>query len=151
MSLTAFVSGLAAPSCPLPRHGEDRLFRAVELAREFLRRRHDDHIKESMYSPLLITYGSDCTPVRTRQVVRGSFGETRIVLRPVQPGEWLIQRKFVHDTMNRMTVLFGELRRMQQKSAWGGTFRPSATWRRPRGSSGIPVSSLCTPSPTGRS
>lgn len=80
----------------------------METCKIWMRARHRKHIAENTELPLLVTYSSDCTPLRTRGVQQTAMGQHRIVYKPRMPGEWLTQRCFVRDSKHYLTCFFDE-------------------------------------------
>lgn len=67
---------------------------------------------------MLLTYGSDCTPIVTRRQFRASFQDLQVRRSGKTCGEWLIQRAFVLSGDNERLVVLAEPKLLQDKSAW---------------------------------
>lgn len=112
------IESFACPSRCV--HDAERVvvFRLTEVIKEVLLRKYKDHVYARRHDPLLIVYGSDCTPVMNRERYRQHFRNLDVVRKPKQGNEWLIQRLFVKDLLGRTSVLFTEPLRMIRKTAW---------------------------------
>ena len=104
------------------------------LALAFLQRHADQ--------PVLISYGSDCTPLVTRHRYARSWGHLAVSRSGKSGGEWLVQRCFMLSGNNERHVLFCEPRLLVDKTAWShfSAFRELLPLGRECGHSGLLVS-----------
>lgn len=80
--------------------------KVAEVSKSWLRSNAERFVREREDAPVAYVYGSDTTPLRTRQRVFLRVGDLLVVRSYRQTGDWLIQRGFLFDTRGHVcTVL----------------------------------------------
>lgn len=93
------------PSVACDKRDLDKLHRACEVLRAGLRLRAARLIRESHDRTLLVQYGSDCTPLLTKERFAEAVGELDVVRAGKACNEFLIQRLFVEAGDKRCAVV----------------------------------------------
>ena len=117
-NVRSLIDRFSRPSCHVPDSDTSVVHRLCEVAKSFLNARYVSHVQQRSHDPLLVQYGSDCTPVMTRERHREHYRSLDVIRKPKQGKEWLIQRLFLRDGFGLTIALFTEPRCMIRKTAW---------------------------------
>jgi hypothetical protein len=90
----------------------------AEVAKTFLDTLARCFVRDRQYQAIAVVFGSDTTPLRTRQRWLSKVDELLVVRSSVRTDDWLIQRCFLYDGFgNRATVLPDPVL-LADKTAW---------------------------------
>ena len=104
MSLADLAKGYSRPSVVLDKRDVERMSRVAEAQRVFLQEHARRWLVDRQHDTILFQYGSDLTPVMTRDRHTHSVDELSIVRSGKASQEFLIQRLFMRDLQGSTVV-----------------------------------------------
>lgn len=118
MDVVAGILSYARPSCVCSWRDLCRINKLCEISKWLLRHVALRLIRQHQTDPLLITYGSDCTPLVVRHRYSSTCKHLAVGRSGRSSGEWLVQRCFILTAAGDRTALFTEPRLLEDKTAW---------------------------------
>lgn len=104
-SLSELVAQFSKPSICVDKRDLDKIHRGCEVLRDGLRARVMKIFRLNRDRPLLVQYGSDCTPLLTKERYQHSVGGVSVVRGGHSSHEFLIQRTFIQALGERPVAL----------------------------------------------
>ena len=96
------------PSVTCDKRDVEHLHRLAEALRSFFSSRARQYILDHRSDALLVQYGSDCTPLSTKERYEASIGEVRVVRGGRASQEFLVQKCFI-ETMRVAAICILEV------------------------------------------
>ena len=96
----------------------DRCCKLAEVCKEFLKTNLTKIVRQRSQQPLLLAFGSDCTPLTTQEQVKASWQHFEVRRRGRSCHEYLIQRIFAQDVSGNCAAYFVDPLVMGDKGAW---------------------------------
>lgn len=114
----ALVSEFTSAFASCDKDDVRMLHKLASVASEFLRARAEAFIRDRPHDPVCVVYGSDCTPLRTRERWLLVCDGCLVVRSSRKSSEWLIQRLFIYDHLGRRVCLVPDPVPMSDKTVW---------------------------------
>ena len=109
---------MSTPSLVLSDEETHWAHKCAEVLKEFLREQQKKFIRAHKSKPVLQTYSSDCTPLRTRSISRAVWGSLHATRSGRTCREWLAQRCFLLSASGDVCTLMVEPKLLHDKTAW---------------------------------
>ena len=145
MNPLSLLHGFKKPSAGCTTHNMEKIQKVAEAAKAFLRSRAEAFVRQRRHAPLLISYGSDCTPISTLEAVKHAWHEHHVERRGRASHEYLIQRVFLQDVAGETQVHMLDPLPMADKGSWAHfqAFRELLPLGRELGHASLLVSHHC--------
>lgn len=139
------INALAQVGAVLDTSDMQAVARLCECSKAFLRQRALNVLQKHKSDPVLLSYSSDGTPLKTQETFTQSVGSLSVKRRGGSSHEYLIQRFFILPWKGEPTIFFRDPHAMSDKTAWcllgaAMDFFPTA---RQAGHTGLCVSHYC--------
>ena len=118
MSVCSLVQQYAVPTLVLDITDREARDRLCTLGMHVLQMRCTRLLQSNIEDPVLVIYGSDCTPLVTKETFRRCHDGTTVIRRGRRSAEYLIQRLFVKTSDGRNGVIVAPPLRMGCKTVW---------------------------------
>lgn len=138
----ALILRFSQPSLVCSSRDVGRICRLVEICKWLQRSVARAFLQRHAEAPVLITYGSDCTPLVTKRRFVEGWRDLCVRRSGMSSGDWLIQRVFLLSGDGERQTVVEEPKLLEDKSAWAhwAAFRNCFQLGREAGHSGLCVS-----------
>ena len=102
------IKAFATPSVSLDKRDVEKVHRASEIIRVWSRENATRFVQQRTHEPLGVQYGSDLTPLTTRELYKAAIAGVSVTRSGKASHEFLIQRLFLHDLDGCTATVFEE-------------------------------------------
>ena len=118
MLCIALAERFSRPSTVLDKRDVERLTRVAKVQRAFWQERARRWLAQRHDRPILVQYGSDLTPLMTRERVSAQCEGLSVLRSGRSCSEFLVQRCYMSDLQGSSVCLVDQPWRLTDKSAW---------------------------------
>ena len=102
------IKAFATPSVSLDKRDVEKVHRASEIIRVWSRENATRFVQQRTHEPLGVQYGSDLTPLTTRELYKAAIAGVSVTRSGKASHELLIQRLFLHGLDGCTATVFEE-------------------------------------------
>ena len=102
------IKAFATPSVSLDKRDVEKVHRASEIIRVWSRENATRFVQQRTHEPLGVQYGSDLTPLTTRELYKAAIAGVSVARSGKASHEFLTQRLLLHDLDGCTATVFEE-------------------------------------------